>query len=194
MRRLINTVLITVIIIGPGLISGKNYNFYLSPGVAASVGDLSHRAPFGFMGKAGFGIKPAPISSPELELLIVGQVHFFPTNKDNYSDLSFILAGLETRLHLYPTGMNGFYVTISGGYAYTRIEEQTYELRLGSMVLEKKNIPEIIEHNPYLSPGFGYEFGSKSGLRFFVEGRFTYIFGTYIKNITYLPFSLGIKF
>ena len=52
--------------------SGKDISLYLSAGSAVSVGDLSEQAPYGYQGKAGFGFKPSPQNSPELELITWG--------------------------------------------------------------------------------------------------------------------------
>jgi len=174
--------------------SSKNLSFYLSAGSAISFGELSERAPYGFHGMAGFSFKPSPRTSPELEIVTSCQYSFFPANENIYGDFLFILAGLDLRLYLDPPGAGGFYVTVGGGYAYTRVEEYTYRTFLGASVLSERFIPEVTEHNPYFSPGLGYEFGKPKGLRFFIEGRLLNVFGGYIKNNTMLPFYLGVKF
>ena len=174
--------------------SGKNLSFYLSAGSAVTFGELSERAPFGFQGMAGFSLKPFPRTSPELELVTSCQYSFFPAQEDIYGDFLFILAGLDLRLYLNPPGTNGFYITVGAGYAYTRVEEHIYRTFFGASVLAERFIPEITEHNPYFSPGLGYEFGKPQGLRFFIEARVLNVFGAYIKNNMMLPFKLGIKF
>ncbi|MBN1212904.1 MAG: hypothetical protein JXA92_10035 [candidate division Zixibacteria bacterium] len=174
--------------------SGKDLSVYLSTGSAVSFGTLSERAPYGFQGMAGLGLKPSPRTSPELEVVSGFCYSYFPAREDDYGDIIFILAGLDFRLHLQSPGANGFYVTVGGGYAYTRIEEHAYQTYLGAAVRSERLIPEITEHNTYFSPGLGYEFGRSQGLRFFIEGRFLLVFGTHIKNNTIMPLNVGIKF
>jgi hypothetical protein len=172
----------------------KNLSLYLSAGSAVSVGDLSEQAPYGYQGKVGFGFKPSPQNSPELEVITCLQYSFFPAQEDIYGDILFLLAGLDFKLRLHPPDEKGLYVTVGGGYAYTRIDERTFPVYLGTSLISERTVPERTENNTYFAPGIGYEFGKAWGIEFYFEGRLLNVFGTYIKNNIMLPLSFGVRF
>ena len=172
----------------------KNVHFYLGGGAAVSIGDLSDIASFEPIGQLGISFKPAPVSSPELEIITVFRYSLYTSDNDNHGDIRFLTAGLEARLLLSRPGTSGPYITIGGGYAHTTIEEYTYRQQIGPDNIRELVIPERIEHNPYLTPGLGYEFGKDGGMRFYIEGRLVNVFGTKVKNLTYIPLTLGLRF
>jgi len=172
----------------------KNVHFYLGGGAAVSIGNLSDVASYAPIGQLGISFKPAPVSSPELEIITIFRYSQYSTDEDNFGNIRFLTAGLEARLLLSRPGTSGPYITIGGGYAHTTIEEYTYRQQIGPDNFSERVIPERIEHNPYLVPGLGYEFGKDGGMRFYIEGRLVNVFGTQIKNLTFMPFTLGLRF
>ena len=196
MRRTVLIFVLSFFLITPLSFSQteKNVHFYLGGGAAAAFGDLadiSSAAPFA---RLGASFKPAPFSSPELEIIADFRFSRFVSGDDGYGDVQFLSAGLEARLLLSRPGTPGPYITIGGGYAHTVIDEYIYRQQIGPDSYRERVVPEITEHNPYLAPGLGYEFGGDKSLRFYVEGRLVNVFGNRIKNMTYVPLTLGLRF
>ncbi|MFZ5980974.1 MAG: hypothetical protein ACOYVF_10125 [Candidatus Zixiibacteriota bacterium] len=172
----------------------RNVHFYLGGGAAVSIGDLADIASFAPLGQIGISIKPAPVSSPELELITVFRYSRYVSEDDFHGDIQFLMVGLEARLLLARPGTSGPYISIGGGYSRTKSDEYLYRRQIGPDNFNERVIPELIEHNPYISPGLGYDFGKSNGLRFYLEGRLVNVFGTRIKNLTFFPLTFGLRF
>ena len=148
-----------------------------------AVGKLAEQAEFGFGGNGALLVRPAPASSAELALLArLGYSHF-PAEQDTDGDLSFITAGIGIKLDGIFSNYQGVFVVAEGGYAHTSIGARSADSPSNGAH------PDITEHNPYASLGVGLETG-----KLVMQVRLVNVFGTYYKNYTWVPISIGVWF
>jgi len=140
--------------------------------------DLSQRADIGFGGSGVLAVRPAPESSPELALELHLAYDVFGSARDEEGDVSFLLTGVGLRLDHMSAGRPGLFITIRGGLASVSVGEDTGAGR-----------PELTESDPYAAVGVGFE-----SRRFFVQAQVVNVFGTFIKNYTWLPVTAGVRF
>jgi hypothetical protein len=154
-------------------------------GSAVAISDLSQCRDLPVLLTAGFRFKPAPVSSPELNLLLTGEYFSFPSSEADCRDYQFLTLGLAARLRMGQQGTSTFYVTAGGGFART-----TY----GEYRLEGRLVNETTENNPYLMGGAGMVVPVSSALNLFIEIRVQNVFGTQVKNLTSAPVLAGVTF
>lgn len=161
-------------------------------GVSGATGEVSETANVGLHGELGVRITPAPVSSSELELLLVGSFHTFSASKSTVPDLQFISGGAELRLNIQPQSSSYLYLIGGGGYSYVTRSAFTLEkiATNGSTVL--RDVPERTETDPFLTAGAGMVLVSRPSMQLFVELRVVNVFGTIVKNYTFVPLTVGI--
>lgn len=154
-------------------------------GSSVAISDLSECSDMPILLTAGFRFQPAPVSSPELDMLMTGGFFSFPSSETDCRDYRFLTIGLSARLRLGRPGTSAFYLTGGGGWART-----TY----GEFRVNDQLIGESTENNPYLQAGGGVSLPLTSALDMFIELRVQNVFGTQVKNLTFVPVLAGVTF
>lgn len=161
-------------------------------GVCGAMGELRETANFGMRGEFGVRLTPAPGTSPELEVLLIGGYTMFSSSHSTKPDITFISGGAEFRLNVQPRSASYLYLIGGGGYA--RTTRSSFDIirnpQSGDQVI--RTAPERIENNPYLTAGAGMVVMSRPNLSVFLELRVVNVFGTIVKNYTYVPLTLGV--
>ena len=161
-------------------------------GVDGTTGEVRETANVGFHGELGLRLTPAPVSSSEFELLLLGGYYLFSSSQATVPDLQFVSGGAEFRLNVQPQSKS--YLYLIGGGGYSRVTRKAFTLekiaRDGSTVL--RDVPDRTETDPYLTAGAGMVLVSRPGFELFVELRAVNVFGTIVKNYTFVPLTVGI--
>ncbi|MCB2201318.1 porin family protein [bacterium] len=161
-------------------------------GVSGATGEVSETANVGFHGELGVRITPAPVSSSELDLLLVGSFDTFSASKSTVPDLQFMSGGAELRLNIQPQSTSYFYLIGGGGFSYVTRKAFTLEKIATDGSIVFRDVPERTETDPYLTAGAGMVLVSRPGMRLFIELRVVNVFGTIVKNYTFVPLTVGI--
>jgi hypothetical protein len=148
-----------------------------------TVGELGHRSDLGYLGRGSVAVMPAPASAPTLRFLAELGYSRFPSGVTTGGDFAFAMVGGGLKLSFDTHPDSKLYLSARTGYAYTKMGdgETTPGTRLRGN--------GFVEHNPYLAFGLGVD--SRS---FFAEAGLTNVFGTRIKNYTFIPVTLGVRF
>jgi hypothetical protein len=166
----------------------------VSAGLSGATGELADGTDIGAAGQLGIRFKPAPNTSPELDLALIGGLHHFPASQDTSQDINIVLAGLEARLEMNAYSQTKWYLIGGGGFARAELGEYVVHDAVGGGDTVARTIPSRTENNTYITVGAGVEFGGSKKVRFFIEGRVLNVFGTIIKNYTMVPAMIGIRF
>jgi hypothetical protein len=146
-------------------------------GTALPLNYLHETCNMGLVGYAAVGVRPAPVTSPEIELAARFEFVHFPGKRDEAGDCSFFMAGLGLRLDSLTNNFRNTYLNGTAGLARTEYNDN------GNSGATKNT-----ENNFYLSLALGMEFS-----KFAVEARGTNVFGTRVKNLNWLQLTAGFR-
>ncbi len=170
MRVLTGIVLVALLLVaGKGQAKENRFTFYAGGGAAVTLGTLGHQSNAGYVGTAGIGLRPSPVSSPELEIVLRFQYAKFPNALLAASDYEYMLGGIDFKLNRLLAHRTNTYAV--AGFGGSRLADGVYEKA------------------PYLTLGIGLE--SKW---LFLEVRAVAVFGEQVKTSTFLPIVIGLRF
>lgn len=164
----------------------KSVSFMLGAGIGMPTGDLSDGWKMGFHGTGRVGFEVAP----KIDILAGLDYHLFPI--DDMGDasvdggtLSTLNIGGDAKLNLGTPEMSANPFLLGGfGMAIYTISDLTYDdPGLGTVTVSFSSETDL-----FIEIGGGVEFN-----QFFLEGRYVNIFSEG-SSISYIPFSLGVKF
>ena len=143
--------------------------FYTGVGGAFTFGSLGHYSDIGYLGMAGIGLKPSPLTAPELE--IVGRFQYirFPAGNSDSVDFEYLIGGIDLKLNRLFAQQPNTFMIVGGGASRTK--------------------HNLAEYSPYATLAVGLE----SGL-LVLEARLLMVFGNEIKTSSFLPVTLGLRF
>ena len=195
MQRIVAILLAIVLGWAGDAVAGKrSFGFMLGGGGAGTIGDLSTHSDFGFHGSLGIRFTPTPSLRNDIDLLLVGSFHQFPTSDSTSREISFMTVGIQGRINNVLRSSANIYVTSGAGFARTKLGAFYETTRLSAAVTEIEQVSERTESNPYVSGGIGLQVGSPQKIQFFIESRVTNVFGTETKNLTWFPVTIGILY
>jgi hypothetical protein len=152
----------------------KNVHVMAGGGAALPLNYLHETCNTGLVGYAAVGVRPAPVSSPEVEVGARLEFVHFPQKQDEAGDYSFFMAGLGLRLDSLVKNVHNIYLNGNAGLARTEYDDN--------------GDTKDTENNPYISLALGIEFS-----KFAVEARGTNVFGTRVKNLNWLQLTVGFR-
>lgn len=179
---------------GPAVAAKRPLGFMLGGGAAGTIGDLSTHAEFGFHGSAGLRFTPSPSPANDIDILLVGSFHSFPSKDSTTRDITILLVGLQGRINNVLHSSANIYLSSGAGFARTKLSAFDETIHLGSAITQVEKVGERTESNPYVSGGIGLQIGKPGATQFFVEMRMTNVFGTEIKNLTWFPVTIGLLY
>lgn len=172
-------------------------HWYISAGGAHATGDLDDPTGFGYVGRIGVGITLIEARSGGLDMVAYGQYSRFPSRIDTEGDFGFITPAIDLQLQFEQTNGSVLYLVLGGGYA--RLQKAAFTFRQskltasGQTIIEKQ-VGRYNENDFFVSPGIGAFIGRASGVRPFVEIRYTDISGAIIPDMQYVSMLFGVRF
>ncbi|MBD3404170.1 outer membrane beta-barrel protein [candidate division GN15 bacterium] len=188
------SLLIVLFLAAPAVAQQSPVGLEIGGGLDGALGETGESANFGVHGSLSLRVKPAPISSKELDLFASIDYVAFSASRSTNPDLRFILAGFEARLRLLSGQPSGLYVIGGGGYAHTTRKAFDRERPVAAGTTLVRTVPERTENNLFMTAGIGLIVTGNPSRFLFVEARLTNIFGTAVKNYTFVPLTVGISF
>jgi hypothetical protein len=167
--------------------------FTAGGGIGNAFGELAELANPGYHAVVGIRLQPSQ-SAPDIAFVPTAGWHTFRAENDDSPDVTFITAGLELRLCARSAPSTRVYLIGGGGYAKTTVDEYNRFVRVSAPIDRLELVPELDEDNYYLSAGVGVLVGKPGKLNGFIEIRAANVFGTRIKNYTFVPILVGVAF
>lgn len=158
---------VLIVVMQPAGVNAANVGVAITGGASLTAGSLGHKSDLGYSGSFLISIKPDPTDSPELKLIGRIGYHSFPT--DTEQDFTIITAELGLKLDRVFSRSPNMYFAGGGGLAKTDYG--------------------FTETSPFVSIGIGVENG-----HLVLEGRLVRLFGNKIKETTFFPVTLGVRF
>ncbi|MDX9858121.1 MAG: hypothetical protein RBT76_10035 [candidate division Zixibacteria bacterium] len=161
-------------------------------GFGSASGELLGTADFGACAELGLRLTPAPVSSRELDVLLVGSLGGFAATASTKPDVRLLSAGAHLRLNLRPQSAPHLYLIGGGGFTHVSRSAYDLERRSASGDIVVRAVGERTETGPYLTAGAGIVVFSRPNVHVFIEARVVNVSGSIVKNYTYIPFMLGV--
>ncbi|MDZ4723981.1 MAG: hypothetical protein SGI97_08785 [candidate division Zixibacteria bacterium] len=158
----------------------KTTSLYFSAGTAFPLGEFSNRSKIGFEANAAAGIIPLASSAPEMELGVHATAGYYPGSLQTKNNFTFLRIGPELRLRMNTRRESQTYLSMNGGYAYTK------QLPKGSDL-------GFVEHNYFASAAIGIETMPEGQNGYFIEVRLTDVAGSKIRDFLTFGISVGIR-
>ena len=195
MQRIVAILLVAAFgLMGDAVAAKRPLGLMIGGGGSGTIGDLSTHTDFGFHGSFGLRFTPSPSPRSDIDLILVGSYHQFPSKDEYTREITMMTIGFQGRINNVLHSSANIYVSSGAGFARTKLSAYDEIIRFGASVSSLEPVRERTESDPYVSGGIGLQVGSREKIQFFIEARVTNVFGTEIKNLTWFPVTIGILY